>query len=180
MLERVGRLPDYLVACVGGGSNAMGLFYAFLNDANVKMIGVEAGGRALSLGEHAARFLEQGGGRVGVLQGTRSYVLQDERGQVSLTHSVSAGLDYASVGPEHAMLHDLGRATYSYATDAEALEGFQLMSRMEGIIPALESSHAIAEVIKLAPKLSKDEIILMNLSGRGDKDVNTVMAELGV
>ncbi len=180
MLERIGRLPDYLVACVGGGSNAMGLFHAFLNDAKVKMIGVEAGGRGLSLGEHAARFLTTGGGRVGVLQGTRSYVLQDARGQVSLTHSVSAGLDYASVGPEHAMLHDLGRATYSYASDAEALEAFQLMARMEGILPALESSHAIAEVVKLAPKLSKDEVILMNLSGRGDKDVNTVAAELNV
>jgi tryptophan synthase beta chain len=178
MLERTGRLPDYLVACVGGGSNAMGLFHAFLNDAQVKMIGVEAGGRALSLGEHAARFLEQGGGRVGVLQGTRSYVLQDERGQVSLTHSISAGLDYASVGPEHALLHDAGRATYTYASDDEALEGFQLLSRMEGIIPALESSHAIAEVIKLAPRLSKDEIILVNLSGRGDKDVNSVMEHL--
>jgi tryptophan synthase beta chain len=158
----------------------MGLFHAFLNDASVKMIGVEAGGRGLSLGEHAARFLTTGGGRVGVLQGTRSYVLQDTRGQVSLTHSVSAGLDYASVGPEHALLHDMGRATYSYASDAEALEAFQLMARMEGILPALESSHAIAEVVKLAPKLSKDEVILMNLSGRGDKDVNTVAAELNV
>ncbi len=180
MLERLGRLPDYLVACVGGGSNAMGLFYSFLNDANVKMIGVEAGGRALSLGEHAARFLTTGGGSVGVLQGTRSYVLQDERGQVSLTHSVSAGLDYASVGPEHAMLHDEGRVSYTYASDEEALAAFQLLSKMEGIIPALESSHAIAEVVKLAPKLSKDEVILVNLSGRGDKDVNTVAAELNV
>jgi tryptophan synthase beta chain len=178
MLERTGRLPDYLVACVGGGSNAMGLFHAFLNDAQVKMIGVEAGGRALSLGEHAARFLEEGGGRVGVLQGTRSYVLQDKRGQVSLTHSISAGLDYASVGPEHALLHDAGRATYTYASDDEALAAFQLLSRMEGIIPALESSHAIAEVIKLAPTLNQDQIILMNLSGRGDKDVNSVMEHL--
>lgn len=174
MLERIGRLPDYLVACVGGGSNAMGLFYEFLNDQNVKMIGVEAGGRGLGLGEHAARFLEEGGGRIGVLQGTRSYVLQDDRGQIALTHSISAGLDYASIGPEHAYLHDAGRAQYVYAGDDEALEAFQLLSKMEGIIPALESSHAIAEVVKLAPKLSPDEIILVNLSGRGDKDVHTV------
>jgi tryptophan synthase beta chain len=178
MLERTGRLPDYLVACVGGGSNAMGLFHAFLNDADVKMIGVEAGGRGLSLGEHAARFLTEGGGRIGVLQGTRSYVLQDERGQISLTHSVSAGLDYASVGPEHANLHDLGRAEYRYASDAEALAAFQLLAQMEGIIPALESSHAIAEVVKLAPQLAADQIILVNLSGRGDKDVNTVAEQL--
>jgi tryptophan synthase beta chain len=179
MLERCGRPPDYLVACVGGGSNAMGLFYAFLNDAGVKMIGVEAGGRGYALGEHAARFLEEGGGRVGVLQGTRSYVLQDERGQVALTHSVSAGLDYASVGPEHANLHDIGRAEYVSANDGEALEAFQLLAKMEGIIPALESSHAVAHVVKLAPRLSKDQIILVNLSGRGDKDVNTVAEHLG-
>jgi tryptophan synthase beta chain len=179
MIERCGRAPDYLVACVGGGSNAMGLFYAFLNDANVKMIGVEAGGRGFALGEHAARFLEEGGGRIGVLQGTRSYVLQDERGQIALTHSVSAGLDYASVGPEHAHLHDLGRAEYVSASDDEALEAFQLLARLEGIIPALESSHAIAQVMKLAPRLSKDEIVLVNLSGRGDKDVNTVAELLG-
>lgn len=174
MLERTGRLPDYLVACVGGGSNAMGLFYDFLNDESVKMIGVEAGGRGLSLGEHAARFLQEGGGRIGVLQGTRSYVLQDDRGQVSLTHSISAGLDYASVGPEHAHLHDAGRAEYVFADDDEALEAFQLLSKLEGIIPALESSHAIAEVVKLAPRLSPEQIILVNLSGRGDKDVHTV------
>jgi tryptophan synthase beta chain len=145
----------------------------------VKMIGVEAGGRGYALGEHAARFLEEGGGRVGVLQGTRSYVLQDERGQVSLTHSVSAGLDYASVGPEHANLHDIGRAEYVSANDGEALEAFQLLAKMEGIIPALESSHAVAHVMKLAPRLSKDEIVLVNLSGRGDKDVNTVAEQLG-
>ncbi|HEX9000040.1 MAG TPA: tryptophan synthase subunit beta [Blastocatellia bacterium] len=174
MLERIGRLPDYLVACVGGGSNAMGLFYDFLNDETVRMIGVEAGGRGLGLGEHAARFLEEGGGRIGVLQGTRSYVLQDERGQIALTHSISAGLDYASIGPEHAYLHDAGRAEYVYAGDDEALEAFQLLSKMEGIIPALESSHAIAEVVKLAPKLSPEDVILVNLSGRGDKDVHTV------
>jgi tryptophan synthase beta chain len=179
MLERCGRLPDYLVACVGGGSNAIGLFHAFLNDDAVKMIGVEAGGRGFALGEHAARFLEEGGGRVGVLQGTRSYVLQDDRGQVALTHSVSAGLDYASVGPEHANMHDLGRAEYVSANDSEALEAFQLLAKLEGIIPALESSHAVAHVMKLAPQLSKDEIVLINLSGRGDKDVNTVAELLG-
>jgi tryptophan synthase beta chain len=179
MLERCGRLPDYLVACVGGGSNAMGLFHAFLSDANIKMIGVEAGGRGFALGEHAARFLEEGGGRVGVLQGTRSYVLQDDRGQIALTHSVSAGLDYASVGPEHAYLHDQGRAEYVSARDDEALEAFQLLAKMEGIIPALESSHAVAHVMKLAPRLSRDEIVLINLSGRGDKDVNTVADQLG-
>jgi tryptophan synthase beta chain len=152
----------------------MGLFYEFLNDETVKMIGVEAGGRGLGLGEHAARFLEEGGGRIGVLQGTRSYVLQDDRGQIALTHSISAGLDYASIGPEHAYLHDSGRAEYVFASDDEALEAFQLLSKMEGIIPALESSHAIAEVVKLAPRLSPEEIILVNLSGRGDKDVHTV------
>jgi tryptophan synthase beta chain len=174
MLERCGRLPDYLVACVGGGSNAMGLFHSFLNDEQVKMIGVEAGGRGLSLGEHAARFLKEGGGSIGVLQGTRSYVLQDRRGQIALTHSISAGLDYPSIGPEHAYLHDEGRAEYNSASDEEALEAFQLLAQLEGIIPALESAHAIAHVIKLAPRLSKDEIVLVNLSGRGDKDVNTV------
>lgn len=174
MLERTGRLPDYLVACVGGGSNAMGLFYDFLNDDSVKMIGVEAGGRGLSLGEHAARFLEEGGGRIGVLQGTRSYVLQDDRGQIALTHSISAGLDYASVGPEHSFLHDSKRAEYVFANDDEALAAFQLLSKLEGIIPALESSHAIAEVVKLAPRLSPEQIVLVNLSGRGDKDVHTV------
>jgi tryptophan synthase beta chain len=174
MLERCNRLPDYLLACVGGGSNAMGLFYEFLDDPNVKMIGVEAGGRGLSLGEHAARFLEEGGGSIGVMQGTRSYVLQDDRGQIALTHSISAGLDYPSVGPEHAYLHDRGRVEYVSASDQEALEAFLLLTRMEGIMPALESAHAIAHLIKVAPRLSKEEIILVNLSGRGDKDVNTV------
>jgi tryptophan synthase beta chain len=174
MLERCNRLPDYLLACVGGGSNAMGLFYEFLDDPNVKMIGVEAGGRGLSLGEHAARFLEEGGGSIGVLQGTRSYVLQDDRGQISLTHSISAGLDYPSVGPEHAYLHDRGRVEYVSASDEEALEAFLLLTRTEGIMPALESAHAIAHLIKVAPRLSKEEIVLVNLSGRGDKDVNTV------
>jgi tryptophan synthase beta chain len=180
ILEREGRLPDYLVACVGGGSNAIGLFYEFLGDAGVKMIGVEAGGVGVSVGEHAARFLEEGGGRVGVLQGTRSYVLQDERGQIAATHSVSAGLDYPSIGPEHANLHDAGRVEYVSATDAEALAAFQLIARTEGIIPALETSHAIAEVTKLAPRLSRDEIIVVNVSGRGDKDVNTVIDKLNV
>jgi tryptophan synthase beta chain len=174
MLERCGRLPDYLVACVGGGSNAIGLFHPFLNDEKVKMIGVEAGGRGDSPGEHAARFLEEGGGSVGVLQGARSYLLQDERGQIALTHSISAGLDYPSVGPEHALLHDVGRVAYVHAGDSEALEAFRLLAQLEGIIPALESAHAIAHLIKLAPRLSKDEIVLVNLSGRGDKDVNTV------
>ncbi|HZS05248.1 MAG TPA: tryptophan synthase subunit beta [Blastocatellia bacterium] len=178
ILEREGRLPDYLVACVGGGSNAIGLFYSFLNDAGVKMIGVEAGGRGTNVGEHAARFLGEGGGRVGVLQGTRSYVLQDSRGQIAATHSVSAGLDYASIGPEHAWLHDQRRVEYVSATDEEALAAFQLLARYEGIIPALETSHAIAQVVKLAPVLSRDEIILVNLSGRGDKDVNTVIGQL--
>src|SRR5215813_2429871 len=178
MMERCGRLPDYLIACVGGGSNAMGLFYEFLSDADVKMVGVEAGGRGFALGEHAARFLEEGGGRIGVLQGTRSYVLQDDRGQIASTHSVSAGLDYPSVGPEHAHLHDQGRAEYVPASDDEALEAFEQLARLEGIIPALESSHAIAYVMKLAPRLQQNEIILINLSGRGDKDVNTVAEQL--
>jgi tryptophan synthase beta chain len=178
MLARTGRLPDYLLACVGGGSNSIGLFYPFLNDESVRMIGVEAGGRGLSLGEHAARFLTEGGGSVGVLQGTRSYVLQDDRGQISLTHSISAGLDYPSIGPEHAFLHDQNRVEYVYADDAEALEGFQILARMEGIIPALETAHAIAHVCKLAPTLDRDQQILINVSGRGDKDVNTVMEVL--
>ncbi|HKP12643.1 MAG TPA: tryptophan synthase subunit beta, partial [Blastocatellia bacterium] len=160
--------------CVGGGSNAIGLFYEFIGDESVKMVGVEAGGHSLKLGEHAARF---SGGRPGVLQGTRSYILQDEGGQVALTHSVSAGLDYSAIGPEHAYLHDAGRIDYTSADDAEALEAFELLAKLEGIIPALESSHAIAEVIKAAPKAGKDAVIVANLSGRGDKDVNTV-AEL--
>ena len=174
MLDRYRRLPDYLIACVGGGSNAIGMFYSFLNDEEAKMIGVEAGGRGSALGQHAARFLAEGGGSIGVLQGTRSYVLQDDRGQIALTHSISAGLDYPSIGPEHAYLHDRGRIEYVMASDSEALEAFQLLARLEGIIPALESAHAIAHVINLAPQLSNNEIILVNLSGRGDKDVNTV------
>ena len=171
ILEQEGRLPDLLIACVGGGSNAIGLFYEFIGDEQVKMIGVEAGGHSLNLGEHAARF---SGGKPGVLQGTRSYILQDEGGQVALTHSVSAGLDYSAIGPEHAYLHDTGRIDYTSASDAEALEAFHLLAKLEGIIPALESAHAIAEVIKAAPKMAKDAVIIANLSGRGDKDVNTV------
>jgi len=164
------RLPDYLIACVGGGSNAMGLFFEFLND-DVKMIGVEAGGRGIAMGEHAARFA---GGSIGVLQGTKSYLLQDDDGNVLGTHSVSAGLDYAAVGPEHAFLKESGRVQYSYATDDEALAAFHNLAMTEGIIPALESSHALAEAMMLAPKLSKSEIIMVNLSGRGDKDVQHV------
>jgi tryptophan synthase beta chain len=172
ILEAENHLPDLLIACVGGGSNSIGLFHQFLGDENVRMLGVEAGGRGLTLGEHAARFA---GGRPGVLQGTRSYVLQDEDGQISLTHSVSAGLDYSAVGPEHAYLHDRGRVAYTTVLDAEALEAFETLARLEGIIPALESAHAIAETIRVAPQMKKDEIIIVNLSGRGDKDVNTVM-----
>src|SRR5436853_5011378 len=171
IIAEAGRLPDLLVACVGGGSNAIGLFYEFLGDTEIRMVGVEAGGRGPALGDHAARF---NGGRPGVLQGTRTYILQDAHGQVSTTHSVSAGLDYSAIGPEHASLHDLGRVEYTSATDDEALEAFQLLAKLEGIIPALESSHAIAEVVKQAPALDRDQIIVMNLSGRGDKDVNTV------
>jgi len=178
ILEREGRLPDYLVACVGGGSNAIGLFHEFLGDTGVRMVGVEAGGSGAALGEHAARFQAEGGGRVGVLQGTRSYVLQDERGQIAATHSISAGLDYPSVGPEHAHLRDQGRISYEAATDDEALAAFRLLARLEGIIPALESAHAIAHLVKLAPRLAGDQVIVANLSGRGDKDVNTVADRL--
>jgi tryptophan synthase beta chain len=178
ILEKTGSLPNLLVACVGGGSNAIGLFHPFLQDAQVRMIGVEAGGKSSKLGEHAARFLE--GGRVGVLQGTKSYILQDERGNISLTHSISAGLDYASIGPEHAYLHDIGRVEYASATDAEALEAFQTLSQTEGIIPALETSHGIAHAIKIAPQMSPSETMIVNLSGRGDKDVNQVQEMLSV
>lgn len=174
ILEHEGRLPDCLVACVGGGSNAIGLFHAFLNDAEIRMIGVEAGGYGRRLGEHAARFLESGGGSVGVLQGTCSYVLQDDHGQIAQTHSISAGLDYPSIGPEHAYLHDLGRVEYCSASDDEALEALQLLAECEGIIPALESAHAIAHLKRLAPELDREKIVLVNLSGRGDKDVHTV------
>jgi len=177
MLEIAGRLPDVVVACVGGGSNAIGIFHPFLADAEVALRGVEAGGRGATLGDHAARFVAAS---PGVLQGTYSYVLQNEDGQIALTHSISAGLDYASVGPEHAWLNDSGRATYTAADDEEALDAFETLSRYEGIIPALESAHAIAEAIKLAPTMRPDQIILVNLSGRGDKDIFTVADTLGV
>jgi tryptophan synthase beta chain len=170
ILEREERLPDYLVACVGGGSNAIGLFHPFLDDASVKMLGVEAGGRGIRRGEHAARFE---GGKLGVLQGTKTWLLADDDGQIERTHSVSAGLDYAAVGPEHAYLKEIGRTEYSYATDSEALEAFQEVSLVEGIIPALETAHGLAGVRKLAPKLGKEGLIICNFSGRGDKDVAT-------
>ncbi|MBN2505117.1 MAG: tryptophan synthase subunit beta [Verrucomicrobia bacterium] len=173
ILEKTRRLPDLLVACVGGGSNAMGLFYPFLNDASVRMVGVEAGGEGILPNRHAARFQ---GGSLGVLQGTCSYLLQDEQGQIQLTHSVSAGLDYAAVGPEHAWLRDRRRVEYTYAKDDAALDAFHRLARAEGIIPALESAHAIAEVIRCAPAMAPDQVILVNLSGRGDKDVSQVAA----
>ena len=168
ILEREGRLPDVLVACVGGGSNSIGLFHPFLDDSDVRMVGVEAGGEGIKPGRHAARFQ---GGKLGVLQGTKTYLLADEDGQIELTHSVSAGLDYAAIGPEHAYLRDLGRVEYEYATDDEALAAFQELSRLEGIIPALETSHAVAHAIKAAPALGEDAIMIVNCSGRGDKDV---------
>jgi tryptophan synthase beta chain len=168
ILDKEGRLPDLLIACVGGGSNAIGLFHPFLNDAGVRMLGVEAGGDGIVPERHAARFQ---GGRLGVLQGTKTWLLANADGQIELTHSVSAGLDYAAVGPEHAYLHAAGRVEYSYATDAEALAAFKLLAHTEGIIPALESAHAMAAVIKLAPTMPPDAIIIANLSGRGDKDV---------
>jgi tryptophan synthase beta chain len=177
-LEEVGSLPTAVIACVGGGSNAIGAFYEFIPDANVQLIGVEAGGRGPGLGEHAARFQKDGGGVPGVLQGTYSYVLQDEAGQISLTHSVSAGLDYASVGPEHAMLHDSGRASYVSCSDDAALKATVTLSRTEGILPALESAHAVAEAIRLAPSMSKSDILMVNLSGRGDKDMGILAREL--
>ncbi len=178
MLEREGKLPTAIIACVGGGSNAIGAFYEFLPDGNVQLIGVEAGGRGTALGEHAARFQKTGGGVPGVLQGTYSYVLQDEAGQVSSTHSVSAGLDYASVGPEHAMLHDSGRASYVSCSDDAALKATVTLSRTEGIVPALESAHAVAEAIRLAPTMAKTDVLMVNLSGRGDKDMGILAKEL--
>ena len=174
-----GRLPDAIVACVGGGSNSIGIFHPFLADTQVRLIGVEAGGRGIESGEHAARFADPELARLGVLHGTKSYVMQDADGQIALTHSVSAGLDYASIGPEHALLRDLGRSEYTYATDDEALAGFRLLCETEGIIPALESSHAVAHLVKLAPELGKDAVILVNLSGRGDKDLDTVLKAIG-
>jgi tryptophan synthase beta chain len=177
ILKQEKRLPDLLVACVGGGSNAMGLFYPFLKDKSVKMVGVEAGGRGIKPNQHAARFH---GGSLGVLQGTRSYILQDKNGQIQLTHSVSAGLDYAAVGPEHAWLHDQKRVEYTYIKDDAALAAFMKLARLEGIIPALESAHAIAEVMKRAPKMGRNKLIIVNLSGRGDKDVTQVADKVGL
>ncbi|MDX2160707.1 MAG: tryptophan synthase subunit beta [bacterium] len=175
-----GRLPDTILACVGGGSNAIGMFHAFRDDEHVELIGVEAGGRGIETGEHAARFADPSLGRPGVLQGTRSFVMQNADGQIVNTHSISAGLDYASVGPEHAYLRENERAYYTYATDEETLEAVKMLSTLEGIIPALESAHAIAEAIKRAPTMPKDSILLINLSGRGDKDLGTIMKELGI
>ncbi len=177
MLDRTGRLPDLLVACIGGGSNALGLFHPFLDDPSVKMLGVEAAGHGLDGDEHAASLL---GGSPGVLHGNRTYLLQDEDGQITEGHSISAGLDYPGIGPEHAWLKESGRVDYTAVTDDEALEGFQLLCRTEGIIPALEPSHAIAAVAKVAPTMPKDSIVLMNLCGRGDKDIFTVAERLGV
>jgi len=174
-LDAIGRLPHTIVACVGGGSNAMGIFDAFIDDADVRLIGVEAGGRAIRPGEHAARFA---GGSAGVLQGTHTYVLQDANGNIELTHSVSAGLDYAAVGPEHAYLHDIRRAQYAWIDDREALAAFQRLGREEGILPALESAHAVAYACRIAPGMAKDQVLLVNLSGRGDKDVMSVQKVL--
>jgi tryptophan synthase beta chain len=178
MLTEIGCLPDTVIACVGGGSNAIGIFSGFLEDDFVELIGVEAGGSGISSGMHAARFGDPVHGRVGVIHGTRTFVLQNEDGQIAETHSISAGLDYAAVGPEHAMLRDAERAFYTSATDEEALNAFSYLCRSEGIIPALESAHAVAEVIKRAPRMKKDQVILVNLSGRGDKDLNTVIKEM--
>ena len=178
ILETEGRLPDILVACVGGGSNSIGMFHPFLDDESVQMIGVEAGGNGNELGQHAARFNLGGGGRPGVLQGTMSYVLQDENGQIAATHSISAGLDYPTIGPEHAHLHDSGRVKYVSACDAAALEAFQMLSKLEGIIPALESAHAVAHAMQVARELGPEKIVVINLSGRGDKDVQTVVETL--
>ncbi len=175
ILSQTGKLPNAVIACVGGGSNAMGAFYEFIGDKQVALIGVEAGGRSSKLGEHAARFQ---GGSPGVLQGTYSYVLQDEAGQIATTHSVSAGLDYPSIGPEHAALHDAGRAEYVSASDSEALDACVTLARTEGIVPALESSHAVAECIRRAPKMKRDEIVIVNISGRGDKDMGILTKEL--
>jgi tryptophan synthase beta chain len=177
IVEQAGRLPDAVVACVGGGSNAIGMFDAFIEDPSVRLIGVEAGGEQIVRGRHAARFA---GGSAGILQGTRTFVLQDEDGNIELTHSISAGLDYAAVGPEHAWLRSLGRTEYAHVSDGEALDAFELLARLEGILPALESAHAIAYTKRLAPELGPSKVILVNLSGRGDKDVNTVEKHLGL
>jgi tryptophan synthase beta chain len=178
MQEMAGALPDIIIACVGGGSNSIGIFHAFRDDEQVQLVGVEAGGYGISSGKHASRFADEKLARVGILHGTKSYVMQTPDGQIMETHSVSAGLDYPSIGPEHAYLRDQGRAEYTLATDDEALEGFQLLCKLEGIIPALESAHAIAEVMKRAPQMSPEATILVNLSGRGDKDLDTVLKAL--
>jgi tryptophan synthase beta chain len=175
MIQACGRLPNELIACIGGGSNSIGLFHPFLEDASVEMTGVEAGGTGILPGQHAARFA---GGRPGVLQGTYTYLLQDEQGQIQNTHSISAGLDYPAIGPEHAHLHDIGRVRYTHVSDAEALDAAFSLSRLEGIIPALESAHAIAHAIQKAPTLPQDHIILVGLSGRGDKDVEAQYVEM--
>jgi tryptophan synthase beta chain len=180
ILKAEGRLPSAVIACVGGGSNAIGIFHAFLNDPGVALIGVEAGGRGHALGEHAARFNGEGGGSPGVLQGTYSYVLQDRAGQIATTHSVSAGLDYPAIGPEHAWLHDQGRAEYVSADDKEALDALRQLAHLEGIICALESAHAVAECIKRAPKLSSSDVVLVNISGRGDKDIGILRENLAL
>src|SRR5213075_2263996 len=177
IFDREQRLPDLLVACVGGGSNAIGLFHPFLSDASVRMVGVEAGGEGIQSGKHAARFQ---GGRLGVLQGTKTFLLANEDGQIELTHSVSAGLDYAAVGPEHSYLRDLGRVEYTYATDEEALAAFKILSEAEGIIPALETAHAIAYLVKSAPKMKREEVVIVNCSGRGDKDVDQAAKHFGL
>lgn len=171
LMEKEGRLPDEMVACVGGGSNAIGFFYDFLEEPDVRLVGVEGGGHGITPGQHAARF---SGGRVGVLQGCKTYLLQNEDGQINLTHSISAGLDYAAVGPEHAYYRDLGRIEYAYATDDQVLEAFRLLCRTEGIVPALESTHALVYALKRAPEMRRDQIMCINLSGRGDKDVTQV------
>lgn len=178
LLEAAGQLPDMCIACVGGGSNSIGLFYPFLEDEGVELIGVEAGGEGIASGKHAARFGDAARARVGVIHGTRTFVLQTEDGQIADTHSVSAGLDYAAVGPEHALLRDQERAFYTSATDAEALAALKVLCETEGIIPALESAHAIAEALKRAPTMSRDQIIIVNVSGRGDKDLNTILQNL--
>lgn len=176
-LEKLGRFPDEMVACVGGGSNAMGFYFEFLDEPNIRLVGVEAGGHGISRGGHAARF---SGGRIGVLQGCKTFILQDEDGQIEPTHSVSAGLDYAAIGPEHAHYQDIGRIEYAYATDEEVMSAFKVLCELEGILPALESTHAVAYAIKRAPQMSKDQILCVNLSGRGDKDVHTAMEHFGM
>ncbi|HXP15723.1 MAG TPA: pyridoxal-phosphate dependent enzyme, partial [Terriglobales bacterium] len=175
ILRAEGKLPKAIIACVGGGSNSIGIFYDFIRDGKVQLIGVEAGGRGQRLGDHAARF---SGGSPGVMQGTYSYVLQDEAGQISTTHSISAGLDYPSIGPEHAWLKDSGRAEYVSASDLEALEACTLLARTEGIITALESAHAVAEVVKRAPRMKKSDVVIVNISGRGDKDIGILRENL--